>query len=155
MELPRRANGSRCLGDFANRFQFSPDADVRLGDRHAGKTALEIWDSAGIKVERTLKTPEGNGTFRMKRWTSARRPLLLALRARGERVTVFDVDTGRAVQTWKTRRRLARLALTSGRRRLAAAGGEDKMLALVGLEAAKRLPAGGPRRRRDGAAVQP
>ena len=123
------------LGDHGTCFQFSPDGRRFAMARMVTPVtqALEIWDTASCKVARTLKTSEEgdwNNYGASKLTFSQDGRYLLALRARGERVSVFDVDTGREVRTWTIKQGDWQALALNQDGTLAASGGQDKMIHL-------------------------
>ena len=138
-------------GAAAECFQFSPDGRrfaVSQAEHGPAAGALQIWDTASVKVEKVLgateKATRPDGTkitlkFAAKKLTfspDSRR--LLAVNA-GVGASLFDVDTGREVQSWKIKKGDWQAIALNPEGTLAAAGGEDKMLHLWDVASGKEL----------------
>jgi WD40 repeat protein len=134
LELWNYETGKRLaiLGEYGECFQFSPDGRrfalsrtgiiARVNGSLVGQ--LEIWDTAACKVVRVLRAQASD---QVHFGLDGQR--LLAVNA-GERAVLYDVDTGREVQSWKVERGHWQAVALNGKATMVASGGADRMIHL-------------------------
>ena len=104
---------------------------------------LQVWDTASCKVERRLKSAReddfrGNyGPQKLAFSGDSRR--LLVVRPGGDQASVFEVDTGREICNWKTKKSDWQAIALSPDGSVAAAGGEDGRLHLWDVATGREL----------------
>jgi serine/threonine protein kinase/WD40 repeat protein len=146
LELWNYREGRRLavLGQFGETPRFSPDGS-RFAVSNEGK--LQIWNTTRLKVEHEL-VPTGTDPSWARYWSrklcfsnDGRRLLAtnVGKRQNGELVSVFDVETGKELQSWKFPGGERPALALNGDGTIAATGAGDRLIHLWDVASGREL----------------
>jgi WD40 repeat protein len=125
--------------ELADCMQFSPDGrrvatDTEHGSYRIGtRPGLRLWNAATGEVDKVLPS---EGADALKFSSDGRR--LLAVKI-GGKATLFDVEAGRELQTWKSSKKDWQTFALNPDGALVASGGEDEMIHLWDVASSSEL----------------